>query len=148
MLLRLVQYLVRPHLYIAIALSLVLAACDKEDDPDITAPTIEITFPEPGSNITGSADVTIQGVVSSDTGRVEVTQVIEAEATNPPITFDANLSGTDFTADVTLGNNANTISTMAEDGTGNSTMLRFTLFYPVLVLSNGMPASYVIGQNA
>ncbi|WP_455200283.1 hypothetical protein [Kaarinaea lacus] len=146
MLLHIVKIPVRPHLYIAIALSLALAACDKEDDPDITAPLIEITFPEMGSNITGSADVTIQGVVSSDTARVEVTQVIEESGSET--IFDANLSGTDFTADVTLGNNANTISTMAEDGTGNSTMLRFTLFYPVLALSNGMSASYVIGQNA
>lgn len=146
MLLHLVQYLVRPHLFIAIALILVLAACD-EDDPDITAPTIEVTFPELGSNITGSADVTIEGVVSSDTTRVEVTQIIETTG-NEIIPFDANLSGTNFTADVTLGNNANTISTMAEDGTGNSTLLRFTLFYPVLALTDGMAATIVIGQNA
>ena len=146
MLLNSVQYLIRPHLYIAITLSLVLAACDKEDDPDITAPSIEITFPEMGSNVTGSADVTIEGVVSSDTTRVEVIQVIEA--TDTEIMFDANLSGTNFTADVTLGNNANTISTMAEDGVGNSTLLRFTLFYPVLALTNGMAATIVIGQSA
>jgi len=144
MLLHLVQYLIRPHLYLAIALSLVLAACD-EDDPDITAPTIEITFPELGSNVTGSADVTIEGVVSSDTTRVEVIQIIEA--TDTETTFDANLSGANFTADVTLGDNANTISTMAEDGVGNSTLIRFTLFYPVLALTSGMSASYVIGQS-
>jgi hypothetical protein len=147
MLFQSVQYLVRPQLFIALALGLVLVACEKEDDPDITAPSIEVTSPQIGSNVTGSADVTIAGEVSSDTVRVEVTQIIDAEATDPPITFDANLSGTSFTADLTLGDNANTVSTMAEDGVGNSTLLRFTLFYPVLALTNGMSASYVIGQN-
>ena len=148
MLFQSIQYLVRPQLFIAIALGLVLAACEKEDDPDITAPSIVVTSPQMGSNVTGSADVTIEGEVSSDTVRVEVTQIINAEATDPPITFDANLSGTSFTADLTLGDNANTVSTMAADGVGNSTLLRFTLFYPVLALTDGMSASYVIGQSS
>jgi len=145
MLFQSVQYLVRPQLFIAIALGLVLVACEKEDDPDITAPSIEVTSPQMGSNVTGSADVTIEGEVSSDTVRVEVTQIIDA--TGVETIFDANLSGTSFTADLTLGDNANTVSTMAADGVGNSTLLRFTLFYPVLALANGMSASYVIGQD-
>jgi len=125
---------------------LVLSACDKEDDPDITAPDIEITFPEPGANVTGSNAVTVQGTVSSDAVVVEVTHTIEA--TGDKVEFDADLNGTSFTADLTLGNNANTVVTWVKDGTGNSQRVTFTLFYPQQAPTNGMPATFVIGQNS
>ncbi len=128
-----------------IAVALLLAACAKEDDPDITAPSIEITFPDPGADVTGSNAVTLQGIVSSDTISVEINHVVEA--TDAKVTFDANLNGTDFSADLTLGNNANTITATAKDVIGNSTTLIFTLFYPVLAPTNGMPAAFVMGQN-
>ncbi len=132
---------------IAVTLAcLALSACDKEDDPDITAPDIEITFPAPGSNVTGSNAVTVQGTVSSDAVVVEVTHTIEA--TGDRVEFNADLNGTSFTADLTLGNNANTVTTWVKDGTGNSQRLTFTLFYPLQAPTNGMPATFVIGQNS
>lgn len=125
---------------------LLLSACDKEDDPDIIAPEIEITYPEPGSSVTGSNAITLQGIVSSDATVVEVTHTIEA--TDTTVEFNADLNGTTFTADLTLGNNVNTVVTWVKDGTGNSRRYTFSLFYPVQAPTNGMPASFVIGQNS
>ena len=132
---------------IAVTLAcLAVSACDKEDDPDITAPDIEVTFPAPGSNVTGNNAVTVQGTVSADAVVVEVTHTIEA--TGDSVEFNADLNGTSFTADLTLGNNANTVTTWVKDGTGNSQRVSFTLFYPLQAPTNGMPATFVIGQNS
>ena len=127
------------------AVILALTACSKEDEPDVTAPSIEISSPLPGANVAGSSAITLQGIVSSDTVLVEITHRINATNTND--VFDADLNGTDFSADLTLGNNANTITATAKDAVGNSVAHTFTLFYPVLALTNGMAASFVIGQN-
>lgn len=134
------------HIFAVIIASIMLSACTTEDDPDLVAPAIEITYPEPGSNVTGSNAITLQGIVSIDTVVVEVTHLIEG--TDTPVEFDANLNGINFTADLTLGNNANRVTTWAKDGTGNSTRMNFTLFYPYQAPTNGMPATFVIGQNS
>ncbi|WP_455222268.1 NHL repeat-containing protein [Kaarinaea lacus] len=134
------------HIFAITIASVMVSACDRESDPDITAPEIEITSPVPGSNVTGSNAVTVQGIVSIDSTVVEVTHVIEA--TNTTVEFDADLTGTTFTADLTLGNNANTVTTWVKDGTGNSRRLTFTLFYPYQEPTNGMSATFVIGQNS
>ncbi|WP_455208735.1 hypothetical protein [Kaarinaea lacus] len=141
-----IQNLLLRRFIAVIATCLLLTACSKEDDPDIIAPSIEITFPEPGANVTGSNAITVQGTVSSDAVVVEVTHTIEA--TNTTVEFNADLNGTSFTADLTLGNNVNTVVTWVKDGTGNSQRYTFTLFYPVQAPTNGMPASVVIGQNS
>jgi len=130
----------------AIIASVMLGACTTGDDPDYTAPEIEITSPLPGSNVTGSNAITLQGIVSVDTIVVQVTHTVDA--TGAKVEFDANLSGINFNADLTLGNNSNTVTTWAKDATGNSRRMTFTLFYPYQEPVNGMPASFVIGQNS
>jgi len=52
----------------AIIASVMLGACTTGDDPDYTAPEIEITSPLPGSNVTGSNAITLQGIDGHNLG--------------------------------------------------------------------------------
>jgi hypothetical protein len=128
-------------LFIAVVFSSFLVACDSNDDLDLHAPSLSITSPVPGTAITIDPAISISGEVSSDTTLVEATlNDVDVPAGN------ISLTGTTFTIDVTLADNANTVVVTASDFQGNSRSLTFTLFYPMLSIPDGASASLVLGQ--
>lgn len=116
-----------------------LLACQKQSELDLTAPSITITSPLPGSDIASNKLITLTGTVSSDATSVTVSQ-----DDNPAL--DATLVGTDFSIPITLNDGTNKLKATAKDATGNYISVTFYLYFPVLNLVDGDSATLVIGQ--
>jgi hypothetical protein len=119
----------------------VLVACGKQDDLDLIAPTLSITSPTPGSSFSTNRTVTIEGETSDDA------TVVEATLNDVAVPgADISLTGTTFTINVTLVDNANNIVVKVSDDAGNNRSLTFTLYFPQLSIPNGADAALVLGQ--
>ena len=117
-----------------------LVACHDEDDIDFEAPQISIDSPPLGSDV-NSLSVTVSGTVSSDTVFVQLT--VENSTTT---VVAATLTGTTFTANISVEAGNNSVSAMAQDANGNRNTITFNLHYPQLSLTDGQAAAFVIGQ--
>lgn len=126
-----------PHAAAVLSFS-VLAACGSGGG-GTTAPTVTITSPVEGDRITGSSTLAVTGTVKGD-GVTSVTV-----STNGGTAVAATLSGTSFTAEVTLDAKDNAILATAT-GAGKTGSATMNVFFPFLSLGTFQPASLVIGQ--
>jgi len=103
------------------------------------APTIAITAPADGTSVYGSRTIAVTGTVSG-TGIQSVTVAL-----NGGTAAAATVSGTTFTAEVTLADRANTVvaSVTASGGSASATA---QVTYPFVSLVTFQTAETVIGQ--
>ena len=115
------------HLMMLALVIFIAASCsDDEDEPDVTAPTGELTAPEAGEGFAFGGDLLVTGTVTDDQGLSSITITVTASgATSPAITetiteFDSNTSHA-LNSTITLPDEVGnyTLSVVAADNSGN-----------------------------